>query len=180
MSEQDHEHGHEREDAMLDELRAAWHAQRVPVSPILDPHGTEDEGAGEGDALDASLRAWWTDSWRALPVPPCPDPLVAIPAARRSAPVATAPVAYVRRAWPSAAAAVLLGLLGATLWRHGGPGRVPSEALPSAGGRAAADRQPRICAVADDRVELCTGRVRLVLLTDPAPSEARFSQETNR
>lgn len=129
----------------LDELRAAWFGVRAPLSE---------------DAHDAATQAsveWMRAAWRAREAPAA-DPRVLLAHRARAERLAIT-------RWAAAAAVVIVGIA-FTLQRLAPSARQGIESggisgLPSSS-------EPYIAAVAPDRIELRSGSVRLILLTNDA------------
>ena len=135
-------------------LRDAWAG--------LEPRELPDEPT---DAVTVAVRAELRRAWHRLE-----PPATVLPPRLRRTPSRGA-------AWPAAVAAAVLVAFGALLWRGGGPPTLPAEspvaAVPSEG--------PRIAAVTAERLELTSGNVRLVLLTqNTAPASGVASGEEPR
>jgi len=130
----------------------------------LEPDPLAD-AAGDADPRTARVVAWMRAAWEELEVPP-----------------ARAPRALRRRAAPrrllllGALAAAALAVLGAALWRAGPrplPAHVAQGPVPRAPAEpsAPAPFTAGVVALPDDRIELRSGPVRLVLLAPPPELE---------
>ncbi len=138
----------------LRELGALYRGLRPP--PLAD-------GASEADPETARAVQWMRAAWGGLEIPPA-----RVPALPRRAPRALWRLRGPARSRLLGAAALLLALGGAALWRALRPGAEPARAPRVAQGPApAAERGVEVLAALPDRLELRSGPVRLVLLDPP-------------
>lgn len=139
------EHTGDVPDLPLDELRSAWSSLEAP-----EPRP---------DAATVASVEWMRAAWRALPVPAA-DPSVLVSRRRRAERQTIA-------TW-AAAATVLLAGIAFSVQRLTPPARSGVE-VTAIGGEPSSTK-PYIAAVESDRVEMRSGPVRLILLTnDPEP-----------
>lgn len=149
--------GHEPEEGEAGEREAA--AELRALYRRLAPPPLADD-ASEADPDTARVVDWMQHAYRGLPVPPArlPRPARRLPSRRA--------------AWLGlAAAAGLLALVGAALWRSRPPSDSPAPAprvawLPTEP-PVAPSTAVELLDVRPDRVELRAGTVRLVLLEPP-------------
>lgn len=141
-------------DPLPEELRQLY--GRLQPPPLADD-------ASEADPETARVVQWMREAWSGLEVPPARVPLVP-PRVTTRAPR--------RLRYVLAAAAAVLLVAGAALWRSllGNPPTSPAPRVAS-GHAGANDVGVEILAVRPDHVELRSGPVRLVLL-GPPPSDS--------
>jgi hypothetical protein len=151
-----------------DELAAEPAEVRVPLERLRDAWRALEPAAGDADAARRAVRAW---------------------AAAQRAPAGVRPDARVGWSVLAAAAAALAALIGGGAWLAARGGEGPQGARPAyvatappapesaePPGAPPAENAPRLAAVAVDRIEIRSGNVRLVWLTDLAPGT---TPETN-
>lgn len=146
----------------LRELGALYRGLQPP--PLAD-------GASAADPRTARVVQWMQSAWRGLEVPPA-----RVPELPRRAPQGLRALRGPARLALLGAAAALLVLGGAALWRAlrhvDEPARAPrvAENPDNAAGGGDKESEVEVLAALPDRLELRSGPVRLVLL-EPPPTE---------
>ena len=160
--------GSGEDERWLASLRKAWGEWTPPTGDSCGAAGLQAAQEAQGERVEEVVITRLRGAWQAV------APARGLAVGRRSGAVAL----LARRSdgrrergggWAPLAAAAVLAATGVLLWRAGGPPTRP--AAPAGGSLARVDEGPRFAYADDQRLELVSGRTRLVLVTENTASK---------